>query len=225
LSKLLPRLLTWATALAVPIVLVFVGLRAVTAPWFVRWEYGKAGFPADPYGLSNEERISLATVCVDYLARSRDLSVLEELRLPDGAPAFNERELQHMDDVQTVFDGITVAGSVAALVVVGSLVALSTSKGWRPHVPVALRRGSLITIGLLVAVGVYMALSWDQFFTNFHRVFFEGDSWLFRYSDTLIRLFPMRFWIDVAATLVGTVIIGALLTGAAGWWRGRASPP
>jgi uncharacterized membrane protein len=36
-----------------------------------------------------------------------------------------------------------------------------------------------------------------NFFSGFHSLFFEGDSWLFLYSDTLIRLFPIRFWQDV----------------------------
>ncbi len=43
-----------------------------------------------------------------------------------------------------------------------------------------------------------------KFFTLFHQVFFEGDSWLFLYSDTLIRLFPIRFWQD--AVLAAAVI-------------------
>jgi uncharacterized membrane protein len=35
-----------------------------------------------------------------------------------------------------------------------------------------------------------------SFFTAFHHLFFTGDSWLFLFSDTLIRLFPIRFWQD-----------------------------
>jgi uncharacterized membrane protein len=43
-----------------------------------------------------------------------------------------------------------------------------------------------------------------NFFSAFHSLFFEGDSWIFLYSDTLIRLFPIRFWQD--AFLWGAVI-------------------
>jgi len=222
LSKLLPRLLPWVIALALPIALVFLSLGVVTDQWFVRWEYGKSTFPEDAYGLSTEQRTGLATVCVDYLARSADLSLLEELRLPGGEPAFNDRELQHMDDVQGVFDGLTVAGLVSIVVVVGGIAGLWLIPQARPRIPGALVTGSLITIGLLVALGVYMVLSWEQFFTNFHRVFFEGDSWLFLYSDTLIRLFPMKFWIDIAAALVGSLVAGSVLVGAAGWRWGRS---
>ena len=55
-----------------------------------------------------------------------------------------------------------------------------------------------------------------------HRLFFEGSTWIFPRSDTLIRLFPNRFWIDIGATLVGLLVIDALAVGVAGWiWRRR----
>jgi uncharacterized membrane protein len=53
------------------------------------------------------------------------------------------------------------------------------------------------TISLIVVVGIVVNpdVFWN-FFAGFHSLFFEGDSWLFLYSDTLIRLFPLRFWQD-----------------------------
>ena len=52
-------------------------------------------------------------------------------------------------------------------------------------------------IGLIVVIGIAVNpnVFWN-FFAGFHSLFFEGDSWLFLYSDTLIRLFPLRFWQD-----------------------------
>lgn len=41
-----------------------------------------------------------------------------------------------------------------------------------------------------------VVISFDALFTAFHKVFFVGDTWLFYFSDTLIRLFPMRLWQD-----------------------------
>jgi integral membrane protein (TIGR01906 family) len=189
----------------------------VTGHWFVRWEYGKAGFPPDPFGLSSEERIRMAETCVDYLVTGADISLLGDQRLYGGQPAFNDRELRHMDDVQTVFEGMTVAGIVAAMVVVAGSAALLAWDSTRRGVPNALLGGSLLTLGLLAAVGAYIVLSWGQFFTTFHRIFFEGETWIFPYSDTLIRLFPQRFWMDVAATLVGILVVEAIVVGVVGW--------
>jgi len=188
----------------------------------VRLEYGKASFPPDDYGLSTAERTRLAETCVDYLATNADISLLADLRLPNGDLAFNERELRHMADVQAVYSRIMVAGLVAGLVLAWGVVTLAAAGQTRQRVPAALLSGSLFTLGLLVTVGLYMLTSWDQFFTTFHRVFFEGDSWTFPYSDTLIRLFPMPFWVDVAIVIVAVLIAGILVVGAIGWiWLQR----
>lgn len=204
------RFLRWLIVVAVPIILVVVAVRALTLPWFPTWEYGRDGFPDDSYGLEREERLRLAKACVSFLNLPRDLDRLEVLRLPDGSPAFTERELQHMDDVKRVYDGITIAG-------VGALV-VALSAGWAlyrrkegPLVWGAISDGGLITLVILAALGIWMLISWNAFFTALHRVFFEGDSWLFQYSDTLIRLFPIRFWQDAGTLVAVAVASGAFV--------------
>ena len=217
-----PRLIQFLLVLALPVVLLVVDVRIVTGHWFVRWEYGKADFPPDPYGLSTAERIPLAQVCVDYLATDGDISLLGDLRLPDGEPAFNQRELRHMFDVQVVYGHLMTACIIAALVLAGGIAALLASDRTRWRAPTALVRGSALTLGLLGAVSAYMVLSWGEFFTTFHRIFFEGGTWMFEYSDTLIRLFPMRFWMDVAVVIVGLLVVEAIVVGGVGWvWLRR----
>ena len=221
-DKRWPRLIQSVLVLALPIALLAANVRIATGHWFIRWEYGKANFPPDPYGLSTAERTHLAQVCVYYLATSADISLLGELQLPGGEPAFNARELRHMADVQIVYNYLMVIGIVAALILVGGITALLVAKYPRHRAPAALLNGSLLTLGLLGIVGAYMVLNWGDFFTMFHRIFFEGDTWTFPFSDTLIRLFPMRFWIDVAVVIVGPLIIEAIAIGAIGWmWRRR----
>jgi len=216
------RWIQWLLVLTMPILFLAANLRIVTGHWFVRWEYRRPGFPSDPFGLSTAERIRLAEVCQDYLASNADISLLADLELDDDQPAFNQRELRHMADVQAVYQGLTIAGIVVALIW-GAAIAAVVATG-RPDrlIPAALVNGSLFTLGLLAAVGAFMLVSWGQFFTTFHRLFFEGTTWIFPPSDTLIRLFPIRFWIDIAATIVGLLVIEAVLVGAAGWfWRRR----
>jgi integral membrane protein (TIGR01906 family) len=78
-----------------------------------------------------------------------------------------------------------------------------------------------LTIALLVAVVALIYLNFDWFFTHFHLTFFAGDSWIFDWSDTLIRLFPERFWFD-AATLWGLLTLGeAVILGGIAWLSGR----
>ena len=207
----------WLLALTLPILLLALNLRLVTGHWFVRWEYSRPGFPPDPFGMSTAERIRLAQVCQDFLASNADISMLSELELNNGEPAFNQRELRHMSDVQAVYFALTVAGIVSGLIWIASGSALAASGRARDRMPNALLSGGVVTLGLLGAVGGFMVVSWGEFFTTFHRLFFQGTTWIFPNSDTLIRLFPIRFWIDIAATLVGLLAIEAMGLAAIGW--------
>jgi integral membrane protein (TIGR01906 family) len=215
-----PRLVQWLLVLALPVLLLAADIRIVTGHWFARWEYEKADFPPDPYGFSTAERIQLAEITMDYLATQADISLLADLRLANGAPAFNARELRHMVDVQTVYGHLIRAGIITVLVWLGGTIALLARRETHWRVPAALLGGSLFTLGLLVLVGAFMALSWGNFFVTFHRIFFEDHTWSFPYSDTLIRLFPIRFWMDVAATVVALLIVEGIIVGFVGWlWR------
>ncbi len=210
-----PKVVSVLVSLALPVVIVAVALRVVTAPWLVRWEYGKPDFPPDPYGLTTEERIRLAEVCVEYLATGAGIELLADLEL-EGRPAFNERELAHMVDVQRVFWAILRAGIGAGMAVLGGTAGLLARRTTRPLAAGAWRGGALLTLALLVAVGGLMLTSWEVFFTGFHELLFPPDTWTFPTSDTLIRLYPERFWMDVGMTIVGGVLVqaGLVLAGA-----------
>jgi integral membrane protein (TIGR01906 family) len=65
----------------------------------------------------------------------------------------------------------------------------------------------------MVVIGVLAYTSFDWFFVLFHRVFFQGDSWLFAYSDTLIQLFPVQFWMDATAGMAVLAVAASVLLG------------
>ncbi len=110
------RKLSWLVTLSVPIVLTMALVRLLTFPWYPAWEYGREGFPDDPYGLTQEERLLLARASIRFLNIPGPTTVLADLELPDGTPAHNERELDHMDDVKRVYSWLTLvaAGFLAA---------------------------------------------------------------------------------------------------------------
>jgi integral membrane protein (TIGR01906 family) len=91
---------------------------------------------------------------------------------------------------------------VLGLVAVGLL---AWRMHWLDYFWLAVSTGGWVTIGLLVALGLTVVLAFNAFFTLFHKLLgFQGDTWLFSYSDTLIRLYPMNFWQD-AFLLVGAI--------------------
>ena len=58
-----------------------------------------------------------------------------------------------------------------------------------------------------------MLASFGVFFVAFHQVFFDPGTWIFLWSDTLIRLFPERFWRDVFIYVGVLSLAGGLALG------------
>ncbi len=207
-SKIIP----WLTALLIPFALIMLGARLLMTPLFPEIEYRMPGFPADPYGFTLEDRLRWAKPSIEYLINDSDLSFLAELQFNDGAPLYNERELSHMLDVKNVVQRLLNLWFInLALLVLVNLWA------WRAGQLEAFRdglsHGGFLTVGLLIALGAFAAVSFWQFFAWFHSLFFDGDTWIFRYNDTLIRLFPLRFWQDAVIYIVGFAILAGLTLG------------
>jgi len=194
-------------AVAVPLTLVMGMARLLTLSWYPAWEYAKAGFPADPLGMAPEERLRLARASIAFLNTPRGAGRLDDLQFADGTVAFNARETSHMDDVKLVYDQLTSAALIAFVVAIVAAWIL-IRQDYLTLVWGALSDGSLFTLCVLVILGIWMAVGFDAFFTAFHGIFFAGGTWLFSYSDTLIRLFPLQFWAD--AGLIIAVGVGAL---------------
>jgi integral membrane protein (TIGR01906 family) len=184
-------------------------IRLLLTPVFLDIEYRLPGFPPDPYGFTMEDRLYWSKISVNYLLNDDDQE-LENYSLDASTPLYNEREIKHMLDVKTLFKQMLVAlNIILAILIAAGFLALRT--GWLPKYCLAVSRGGWWTIGLIVTILIGVAIGFNAIFTGFHRIFFEGDTWLFAYTDTLIRLFPIRFWRD-AFIFIG-VISSIIATG------------
>jgi len=209
-------------ALVVPPTLVVNALRVLATDTFVRFEYDREGFPSDRYGLTDGERESLALTGLESIRPgSEGIVLLERSTLPDGSPAFDSRELTHMEDVRTLYGAALRAQLVTLLALVVLTLALARTR-LRDVAPRGLLAGALATLGIAVLAVPFILLGFDRFFTRFHEMFFEGDSWRFSNTDTLIRLYPERFWEDVSQLAAAITLAQAvLLAGLAWWWLRR----
>lgn len=222
---MLKRLFSLLITLALPFLLVVLSIRSVANPWFIFTEYGRAGFPADPYGFTTEQRTPLALDGLySVLPEGEGIIRLQQAKLPDGSPAFNEREIKHMQDVRVLMALVFPVMVLGWAVIIVAGVVLNRVRGWRTVVPNGLRWGAIVTLALLAALIAYVVLNFDSFFLTFHRLFFEGDTFMFLYTDTLIRLYPEQLWSD-ASILIGvmTVVMALLLLVVSGRWLKRAT--
>jgi integral membrane protein (TIGR01906 family) len=226
MKKAVQTFLSWVTSLLVITTLVLAAVRSLLFPWFPALEYRMPGFPEDPFGFTLEQRLEYSRLAVEYLVNDADISFLGDLRFPPGQQApprscqppedctrlFNDRELQHMQDVKnTVRAALWVFN--AGLLLLLLLGVGAWRGGWIAAYQAGIERGGWGTLFLMGAIVLLVVLAFNVIFVAFHQVFFEAGTWSFPYSDTLIRLFPERFWQDTFLAVV--MISGGLGLGLA----------
>lgn len=190
-----------ALTLAVPVLLPLMAVRLVMTPAFLQLEYQRPGFPVDFYGFSTQDRLHFAPYALDYLLNDAGIVYLGDLTFADGSPLYTTSELEHMEDVKVVTRAaffVLMIGSAAVMLLAIGMLRHPTLKRdfWQ-----GIFNGGVLTIGILIMIVLGAVFAWDFFFTTFHRVFFQEGTWVFLYSDTLIRLFPEQFWFDAALTI------------------------
>ena len=210
-DKLVIRALSVCVTILTPLVILMLAIRVLIMPSYAQFAYSLPNFPMDPYGFSLEDRLRWSQPSIAYLVNTEDISYLAELNFDSGVPIYNARELVHMEDVKTVVTGMRVALAISMVILL--LITVSAVRGcWMQRLKSAFYMGGWAVIGLILAILLFVAMNFNTLFTWFHKVFFEDGTWQFHPSDTLIRLFPMRFWQD-AFILVGVIslLIGSLL--------------
>ncbi|HJW83379.1 MAG TPA: TIGR01906 family membrane protein, partial [Anaerolineae bacterium] len=216
----LVRLLQTIIVVIMPLLLLFGSVQLLATDPYLTFEYGRADFPPDRYAFDAAQRLAYASANLRYVRDGLSLDALADQRRGD-TPLYNSRELKHMQDVQGVYQVAWVVWMIALNLFLLISFALGWRRDTRPALAVALKRGGLLTAGLVAALGLLAVVAWRLWFVAFHQVFFLPGSWVFNASDTLIRLFPEKFWFDTALNLAILSLIGGLLVALIGWHMER----
>jgi integral membrane protein (TIGR01906 family) len=169
----------------------------------------------EEYGISAEDASRVLGRMMHYsIGRADDLDVTiiengREVRF------FNERELSHMRDVRRLAVTVMFMG-LAALILAVLAIVLLAAFGQRD----ALRtfaKAYLIALGVLLAVvialGIWIAIDFDSFWTMFHVVFLDLESSTFDPATSrMIRICPPELFSDFIARFAADA---GLLAGAA----------
>ncbi len=209
------KLLKLFLILLIPVLIITAAVRLLATDQYLAFEYGKESFPSDPFGFTQQQRFELASFNIHYVRGHLADSALSNQTL-NSTPVYNSREVTHMADVQSVFQSVLGVGKIAfiLLVLIGYIL---WQTGERQALGEAIRAGGLLTSGFILTIGLLAVFAWQFWFETFHLFFFQPGSWLFSYSDTLIRLFPVEFWFDATLTISILTLIGGLIMTLIGW--------
>lgn len=201
--KRINQISSWLVTISSPFVIIMLAVRILFTPLFLIIEYNFPGFPPDSYGFTTEDRLRWGTDSMNYLFDRTNTKSFSDLRFEDGSNIYNDREISHMIDVKVLLQKMLNIFYVILGIYILIFIASIINKNYQ-YFYKGLSRGGWLTIGLITVIIAGIVISFDQLFTLFHKLFFTGDTWLFNYSDTLIRLFPMRLWQD-AFIMMGVI--------------------
>jgi integral membrane protein (TIGR01906 family) len=206
------RVLQVLLSIILPFLILMGSIRLLITPGYARFEYNRVWFPKDPYGMTKAERLHWSKYAITYLTNDEDISYLGDSRFDDGSEVFNERELEHMLDVKKVVKTSLSVWYALIGFFFASMMWFSVMGIWKP-LNKAIIWGSWLSIGLIVAILIFLAISFNQLFEKFHQLFFKEGSWLFYQDDTLIRLFPLEFWRDafIIVCLLSILVASTIL--------------
>ena len=202
-------------AVALPTLLLTIAVRQVAlSEGFYLAEFAKYRVGAVTR-LSQPELQQVAQAFIQYFQSPPD-RMERAVSLPDRqGPLFNERELEHMVDVQILMQRVFAASAVSLAALVGSGLVIVLS-----HTPTAgtalARAGAIGGAAAVVIVGIAALASLVDFsvlFTQFHFLSFSNDLWMLDpRTDRLIQLFPLGFFLDAALRIaLLTVALGGLI--------------
>ncbi|MCQ2508675.1 MAG: TIGR01906 family membrane protein [Dorea sp.] len=177
---------------------------------FYRNEYEKYNVMED-LDMDIEGVMEVTDYMMDYLiGREEVLSIVTNV---DGKNQdfFNDRDRSHMEDVRNMFLGGLKLRNVLTVfsILVILILLLLGFRNFHSFYNCYIVAFGLFVLSCLV-LGIWAARDFNGFFTQFHHIFFEGDTWLFDWNtDYMIRMLVEDFFADFVAR-IGSFFVGGL---------------
>ena len=113
----------------------------------------------------------------------------------------------HFEDCKVIFNGVYLAGGLAALM----LVLIGLFGGYRDRRTLRVSGTATLAIPLLLFAAV--AIDFDGAFVLFHTVFFPGaTNWIFDAAvDPIITILPAEFFLHCALVIAAFWLLASLL--------------
>ena len=113
----------------------------------------------------------------------------------------------HFVEVKRIF--VFIQAVLLPLSLLGSILGILNQKKQKPAY---LRLTSVLTLALPAVLGALIAMNWDQFFIQFHKLFFNNDYWIFDAdTDPIILLLPDGFFMHCALMILALTVIASIL--------------
>lgn len=216
-NKFIPKFLSFICSLILILVILLTTIQInVFDLDFFRSEYVKLD-TAKEIGITEQELMNTTQELLAYIKGERaDLYHIEAGIKGEQREVFNQREIDHMVDVQRLYlntHWLRNAGVIFLLLLLGIVGTLTRKKFWKVWAHGYLWGAGIFFI-LIGAIGIAIAHDFLWFWDHFHYLIFTNDLWMLNpETDILIQMVPEQFFFDlVTRILVSFAVTAASLT-------------
>jgi integral membrane protein (TIGR01906 family) len=215
--KVFKAIAHWLIICCLPLLLI-----ASTIRWGVNdlrlYEYGVNTYDiSNATGIDRSELIKVYQQLIDFYNSRVASPQVEVDRNGETFNIFSEKELIHLNDVKglMMLDYVVQWITIVVIIVSALVIVLIEKEKWR-ELAKSMFRGSIATIVLMVFLGLWSFIGFENLFILFHLISFSNELWILDPSrDYLIMLFPGGFFYDVAlygfaAIIMESIIIGGI---------------
>ena len=159
----------------------------------------------------------------EWSARAREaldadagaIETMEALARLSDRYALDADALSHLDDCNRLIGAaapLALAATAAGALALAALMVRSR----RALAGCALMAAPAVVIAAFAVLGLWGALDFNGLFAAFHAVLFPQGNWTFSWDSLLISMYPLAFWMGMAATwlaVTGGMSILSLVAG------------
>jgi integral membrane protein (TIGR01906 family) len=150
-------------------------------------------------GITRDEVLQNYNAIMDFLSPFSE----KEFSLP--TISYTERASTHFEECKPLFNAVYILGAASALAV--AVLALMKAVPRK-----TLRLSGAATLVIPAVIGAAVMIDFDRAFTFFHKIFFEGSTWIFDPGlDSFILIMPSNFFMHCAIFIAFFWVAGAAI--------------
>lgn len=146
---------------------------------------------------------------LDYMVKKAD-SIDTTVTFSDGTETnfYTANELSHMKDCQVLFSKFRVFSLIIlilTIILIGIVILLRNE--FSHKIIKYFIIGIAINILLILVIGIYGLVDFENAFVIFHKILFSNDNWQFSYRSYMIQMLPSDAAFETLAYRIITVLL------------------
>lgn len=142
---------------------------------------------------------------LDYIVGKEESLVFDVVVANQQTQMFNEKEIEHMVDVKSLYNAMVVVQYVGyGMFLLSIIIGLAIyKKKLFPILLEASKKALVFLLVIIVGIGLMAIIDFNSFWNAFHKVLFTNDLWLLNpATDRMIVMVPLHFFQQLVARIV-----------------------